>query len=85
MVQDCRRVRDQHNDELHDLDRRDVLLPPDVLAGRNNHHEVVPVPADDELKKSNYDSQKEINVSIYWYCKPGDASGRLEMDKREKN
>lgn len=52
VVGDGARVGDEDDDELDDLDGRDVLLPPDVLTGANDHDEVVPVPITEE-KSSN--------------------------------
>lgn len=44
VIQDGRRVGDENDDELSDLDSGNVALPPDLGAGARDHQEVVPVP-----------------------------------------
>ena len=48
VVDDSARVSDENDDELDDLDGSNVLLPPDVLSGADDHDEVVPVPITEE-------------------------------------
>lgn len=37
-------MSDEHDDELGNLNGRDVALPPDLAARSRHHEEVVPVP-----------------------------------------
>lgn len=55
VVDDGRRVGDEDDDELDDLDGSDVLLPPNVLSGSHDHDEVVPVPVT---------TKRTINVGV---------------------